>query len=202
MNLRILIPSLLLAFAVIACGGNHDHEGHDHEGHDHEHHDHDHEGHDHEHEGEAEADAGVTGNDLVVVNEAGGYGAVVTNDGDIHTADALVAKMTESGEDMESVKMTGVISACCQKKGCWMDVALADGESMKVRFKDYGFFVPMDITGKEVLLEGKAYMETIDVDMLKHYAEDAGKSQEEIDAITEPEMAIAFEAVGVLPMGE
>ena len=36
------------------------------------------------------------------------------------------------------------------------------------------------------------------MDMLKHYAEDEGKSQEEIDAISEPEFAYTFEAIGVI----
>lgn len=69
---------------------------------------------------------------------------------------------------------------------------------MRVTFKDYGFFVPMDSKGSEVIMQGKAFADTVTVDMLKHYAEDAGKSTEEIEAITEPEVAIAFEATGVL----
>ena len=46
-------------------------------------------------------------------------------------------------------------------------------------------------------MEGVAKLDTVEVDVLKHYAEDAGKSQDEIDAITEPEIKLAFEAVGV-----
>ena len=34
--------------------------------------------------------------------------------------------------------------------------------------------------------------------MLKHYAEDAGKSQKEIDKITKPEYKISFIADGVI----
>ena len=36
------------------------------------------------------------------------------------------------------------------------------------------------------------------VEELKHYAEDAGETQEVIDAITEPEISLAFEAKGVI----
>lgn len=95
-------------------------------------------------------------------------------------------------------KIKTEIIACCQKKGCWMKVDLGNGEEMRVTFKDYGFFVPMDSKGSEVIMQGKAFADTVTVDMLKHYAEDAGKSTEEIEAITEPEVAIAFEATGVL----
>jgi hypothetical protein len=47
-------------------------------------------------------------------------------------------------------------------------------------------------------MKGIAAYDTIDVDFLKHLAEDAGQTQEEIDAITEPELALTFEATGVL----
>jgi len=92
----------------------------------------------------------------------------------------------------------GTIQECCQKKGCWMKVDMGDGESMRVSFKDYGFFVPLDAAGSTMTMKGLAIYDTIDVDFLKHLAEDANATQEEIDAITEPELAITFEATGVL----
>jgi hypothetical protein len=69
---------------------------------------------------------------------------------------------------------------------------------MRVTFKDYGFFVPKDSKGKEVVIEGIAMRKVTPVDELRHYAEDAGKSPEEVAAITEPVQELAFEAVGVL----
>lgn len=92
----------------------------------------------------------------------------------------------------------GTIQECCQKKGCWMKVDMGNGESMRVSFKDYGFFVPLDAAGKTMVMKGVASFDTLDVDYLKHLAEDAKKSQEEIDAITQPELALTFEATGVL----
>ncbi|MFT6210183.1 MAG: hypothetical protein ACJATE_000792 [Bacteroidia bacterium] len=92
----------------------------------------------------------------------------------------------------------GTIQECCQKKGCWMKVRMGDGESMRVSFKDYGFFVPLDAAGSTMTMKGLAVYDTIDVDFLKHLAEDGNATQEEIDAITEPELAITFEATGVL----
>ena len=72
-------------------------------------------------------------------------------------------------------------------------------EPMHVTFKDYGFFVPKEgMEDKEAIFEGIAFVDTLSVDMLRHYAEDEGKSQEEIDAITEPELAYTFEAIGVI----
>jgi len=68
-----------------------------------------------------------------------------------------------------------------------------------VRFKDYGFFVPKEgVEGKEAIMHGYAKMDTISVDMLRHYAEDAGDSEEEIMKITEPSYTLEFIADGVL----
>jgi hypothetical protein len=71
-------------------------------------------------------------------------------------------------------------------------------EQMFVKFKDYAFFVPKDIAGQEVLIEGVAYTEETSVEELRHYAEDAKKSAEEIAAITEPVKEKKFMASGVV----
>ncbi|WP_209330273.1 DUF4920 domain-containing protein [Lunatimonas salinarum] len=95
-------------------------------------------------------------------------------------------------------KVTGIIKEVCTHKGCWMTLALPDGSEMRVTFKDYSFFVPKNVQGYSVTLEGVAEISVTEVDMLKHYAKDAGKPQVEIDAITEPEESVAFEAFGVV----
>ena len=78
-----------------------------------------------------------------------------------------------------------------------MKLDTGNDETVMVRFKDYGFFMPLDASG-EVVIHGKAYVSETSVKDLKHYAKDAGKSQEEIDQITAPEMTWSFEADGVL----
>jgi len=68
-----------------------------------------------------------------------------------------------------------------------------------VRFQDYGFFVPTEgAEGKRTVIQGEAFYDTLTVAMLQHYAEDAGKSADEIAAITEPELRLAFTATGVM----
>lgn len=99
--------------------------------------------------------------------------------------------------DTVAMKFRSKVNSVCQMKGCWMRLDLGD-EEVHVTFKDYGFFVPMDIAEEEVIVEGIAYVEMTDVDTLKHFAEDAGKPQEEIDAITEPQLTYAFLSSGVL----
>ncbi|MBK7382764.1 MAG: DUF4920 domain-containing protein [Flavobacteriales bacterium] len=124
------------------------------------------------------------------------YGAPITADGAISTAD-MVKRMTTV--DSLATKVECEIITSCTKKGCWMDVKLPDGSAMKVRFKDYGFFVPKQgLEGRHAVMQGYASKETTDVATLRHYAEDAGKSKEEIEKITEPETSLMFLADGVL----
>lgn len=100
--------------------------------------------------------------------------------------------------DTINVKFASEIKEVCSKKGCWMKLPLAENSETMVRFKDYGFFMPLDSKGKKVILEGKAFVKITPVEELQHYAEDAGKSKEEIAKITTPKKEFTFEANGVL----
>jgi hypothetical protein len=101
-------------------------------------------------------------------------------------------------KDSVAMQVEGKIVEVCQKKGCWMELQLDNSETMRVTFKDYAFFIPKDAAGKTVIMEGYAYNDTTSVQMLRHYAEDGGESQAAIDKITEPEVAVVFEASGVI----
>ncbi|QIP15935.1 DUF4920 domain-containing protein [Spirosoma aureum] len=123
------------------------------------------------------------------------HGKKITEKGAI-PATELTTKM--NGKDKMPAKVEGTVESVCKVKGCWMKVKTGDGQSMRVTFKDYGFFVPKDIVGKTVVVAGTAESTTTPVDELRHYAEDAGKSKEEIAKITEPEKALTFVADGVI----
>jgi len=124
------------------------------------------------------------------------YGEVITDKG-LMSKDVLMAELAKS----DSVKCTfsGTIQETCSKKGCWMTLDAGLEDEMRVRFTDYGFFVPVEgQSGKRTVMSGVAYKSVTEVDELRHYAEDAGKTKEEIMKITEPEVAISFLADGVL----
>jgi hypothetical protein len=123
------------------------------------------------------------------------YGKKITFQNAISTKDLLAAMQTH---DSLVTKVKGEIIASCKKKGCWMDMQLPDGQTMKITFKDYAFFVPKGMTKNYGIIEGVAKKETISVAMLRHYAQDAGKSKEEIEKITTPKTTITFEAIGVI----
>ena len=125
------------------------------------------------------------------------YGERTTTDGAI-PASSITSKM--KGLDSLSVKITGTITSVCQKKGCWLMVDIGEGKMMRVRFKDYAFFVPKNISGKTVVLDGYAYSSTTSVAQLRHYAQDAGMGKDEIEKITEPEVNLNYEARSVIVM--
>ncbi len=123
------------------------------------------------------------------------FGEKITEDG-AKPSDSLKAMM---GNDTTLLcKLSGKIDAVCQKKGCWMELKNADGSSIRVTFKDYGFFMPKDCAGKTAIVDGIAKVDVTTIDDLKEYAKDDGKKQDEIDAIKEPKKELVFEAKGVI----
>lgn len=109
-----------------------------------------------------------------------------------------IEKLAEFTEG-EKIQLTTTIEKTCANKGCWMEVKDGKGGTMRVTFKDYGFFVPTEgVEGKETVIEGILEKKTYSVDELRHYAEDAGKSAEEVAMITEPKEEYSFIAEGVV----
>lgn len=130
--------------------------------------------------------------------EYASFGKEIT-DADVISADEMRTKFKNLKKgDTLNIKFTSTINEVCKKKGCWMKLDLGNEEESMVRFKDYGFFMPLNADNKEVVVNGKAFVTEISVDELQHYAKDAGKSEEEIAKITTPKYTYAFEADGVL----
>ena len=123
------------------------------------------------------------------------FGEKISEDGAKSVSEVMA--MLKTQEEV-TTKIKGNVESVCQAKGCWMNLTegTADENGFFVKFQDYGFFVPKDLTGN-VVVEGKAYMEITEVDELRHYAEDEGASEEEIAAITEPREEFKFMATGV-----
>ncbi len=100
--------------------------------------------------------------------------------------------------DTLDIAFTGIVNSVCKAKGCWMRVALDNDKEAMVKFKNYGFFVPKDIENDTVIIQGRAFVSEISVDEQRHFASDAGKSEDEIAAITTPKKTYSFIANGVL----
>lgn len=136
-----------------------------------------------------------------VVNVLEGYavfGDTINPEGAISAEEMLVKYQEMQEGDTLEVKFSSVIENVCQNKGCWMYLELNDEESAYIRFKEYGFFMPFNASESEAIVEGKAFVSVRSVEALQHDAEDEGLSEEEIAAITEPEVSYSFTAHGVL----
>lgn len=123
------------------------------------------------------------------------FGEAFTPDNPI-SVEALYAELA-GGDKVEAVVIRGTVEDVCQAKGCWLTLSVKDAEPMRVSFRDYGFFVPKDIAGRQVVMKGTGMTTVTSVEELRHYAEDAGDSPEEIEAITEPLKEYTFVADGV-----
>lgn len=109
-----------------------------------------------------------------------------------------VSKKLMGGSEFPQVQIAAKVVDVCPKKGCWLKLELANGETATVKMKDYGFFLPLAAIGKQVVINGEATLKTVSVAEQKHYAEDAKKSQAEIDAIKEAKKEMRILASGIV----
>ena len=100
-----------------------------------------------------------------------------------------------SGEE-RNVILEGEIVEVCPQMGCWMWVE-QDDERVFVRFQDKAFFVPKAAAGKKVVMHGMTMLQVVGVEELRHYAQDAGRSEAEIAAIVKPQERVNFFADSV-----
>lgn len=120
------------------------------------------------------------------------FGAPIAEAEPLKAADVLAAPDQFAGK---TILVEGNVSEVCQVTGCWITMKGADAQ-MRIRFKDYGFFVPKDCAGRTARIEGVLTMEMTPVEEARHYLEDAGKHEEALK-ITEPVKSLTFMASGV-----
>lgn len=88
------------------------------------------------------------------------------------------------GDTQLIAKVSGNITEVCQKKGCFM--VLTQGEyHARVKFKDYGFFVPKDSAGKKSVIYGELISATLTAEQANHFESDADRVGSFSDSITE-----------------
>ena len=124
------------------------------------------------------------------------YGPVKVDVSKAITVEEMLADFEGKSGKVEYT-FEGELVEICSKAGCWVNIDKGDGDLFMVRFKDHFTIPPATEAGTGAYLHGVAFMDTITVADLQHFAEDAGKSQEEIDAITEPEFELNFIADGI-----
>ena len=140
---------------------------------------------------------------LEIIGEEGqiaykSFGKQIIADDALSTKSMASHYKTMTVGDSVNSKMVAKVHSVCQAKGCWMTLNLENGNEVMVKFKDYGFFVPKDIAGKEVIVNGKAFVNEVSIDEQRHYAEDAGKTKADLAQITQTKKTYSFLADGVL----
>ncbi|MEO6150766.1 MAG: DUF4920 domain-containing protein [Mucilaginibacter sp.] len=123
------------------------------------------------------------------------YGSKVTADKAIPLAQLNKELKTDT---IYTGKITGKVVEVCKQKGCFMALSQANSDPIMVKFTNYAFFMPQNIVGKTVVVEGTAKVKTTSVERLQHFAMDAGKTKEEIAKITQPKKDVQIMADGVL----
>lgn len=123
------------------------------------------------------------------------YGATVNTGSSISTK--KLQKKLKNTKKVDNVAVKGKVKEVCKAEGCWLTLETENGERFFVKNKDHAFLVPLALEGKNVVITGSAENKTISVDEQKHYAEDAKKSQAEIDAITKDKDEVRFLATGI-----
>ncbi|MGI9525859.1 MAG: DUF4920 domain-containing protein [Weeksellaceae bacterium] len=126
------------------------------------------------------------------------YGNEINTENVISQEEMMQHYSTMKPGDTVAIKFKSNIKEVCQMEGCWVKLDLeSDTESM-VNYKNHDFSIPKDSKGKEAIVEGKAFIKEVSVEDQKHYAADAGDSEEEIASITSPKSEYHFIADGIL----
>ena len=99
------------------------------------------------------------------------FGAVLTSGQDAMTLAALMQNPDPWADQL--VRVQTRVARVCQKKGCFF-IAQDGAATVRVSFRDYGFFVPTDIGGKTVLLEGSLVRVERSIEQAEHLADDLG----------------------------
>jgi len=134
---------------------------------------------------------------IVKAQESAASGVVygeVKDKGEMVSIDKLESSLKEN---KYNGKVTGKVVEVCQAMGCWVKLQKTDGSTILVKAKDHGFTMPKDIVGKNVIVDGEANATEISEKMRKHYAQDAGKSKDEIEKIKGSSKELTISANGV-----
>ncbi len=131
----------------------------------------------------------------VPAEKGASFGNKVAGEETAVSADLLTANLTTEGQTKEMV-VKGKIKEVCKAEGCWVRMETKEG-SFLIKMKDHAFLVPVAMEGRTVVVSGTATFKETTVAQLRHFAEDAGKSAEEIAKITEPKKEVVMQATGI-----
>jgi hypothetical protein len=116
----------------------------------------------------------------------------------VKLAELLKAPAPHEGK---TVAVEGTVRKTCSGKGCWMELATGEkGPGVRVTFKDYGFFVPLDSSGKTARVEGLVKVAELSEDTAKHFEGEGAIVPRGADGKPR-EVQLIASAVELLPAG-
>ena len=127
-------------------------------------------------------------------------GEEIVRRGEAIAADAVVVPLADvlakpDSYAKKAVLVEGVISTSCTNKGCWMQLAPAAGQkAMRVTFKDYGFFIPLDAKGMRARALGVTKTRTLSKREADHLEGEGAKLTRNADGTVRE---VSFVASGV-----
>ena len=136
----------------------------------------------------------------LVVAAAAFAGETITRGAAIAKDAKAVPLTTVLGSPAEYAKtpvvVEGVISTACERKGCWMQLKpAADApQSVRVTFKDYAFFIPLDAKGMKARAEGTTTIKKLSKAEADHLEEEGAKLKRNEDGSA---IEVSFVANGV-----
>ena len=135
-------------------------------------------------------------NEIVNLELGESYGPVEVNVEDAISVNDMLASF-EGKKERTEYTFEAELNEVCSKAGCWVNIERTNGETFMVRFKDHFTIPPETEMGTGAFFHGVAFWDTISVEMLQHFAEDAGDDAIEIAKITEPKYELGFIADGI-----
>lgn len=124
------------------------------------------------------------------------YGPVAVDTTQAITLDDMLVRF-KAQPQADVFTFSAPLVGVCQSAGCWVKVQPSNGDLIRVRFKDHFLIPPATDINSVAYFHGRAYYDTISVELQKHFLEDAKAPQAEIDQITKPKIELNFEADGV-----
>ena len=120
-------------------------------------------------------------------------GAPIGDAEQVAFADALKEPQKYAGR---AVVIEGAVERVCKMEGCWMEIAPRAGEpTIRITFKDHGFFVPKDADGLKFRAVGEFTIMKLDKEMVEHLVkEDGAKVKTNPDGTADE---VTFIATGV-----
>ena len=104
-----------------------------------------------------------------------------------------LAEAIDKTDQKSEMIITAKVNKVCKKNGCFF-IAVDDDNSARVTFKDYGFFIPTNSTGKQVVFKGILTEKKINKEQAIHYAKDLDEDTSNIEA-TKKEYSIVATSI-------